>query len=45
MGFMNIRPATSQDYNDIIKIYNQAVDEKFETQIQNMLLLNPEKFG
>ena len=28
---MNIRPATSNDYYDIIKIYNQAVDEKFAT--------------
>jgi phosphinothricin acetyltransferase len=28
---LNIRPATSNDYEPIIEIYNQAVDEKFAT--------------
>jgi L-amino acid N-acyltransferase YncA len=28
---MTIRPVTSKDYSDIIKIYNHAVDEKFAT--------------
>ncbi len=28
---MNIRIANEKDYNDIIKIYNHAVDEKFAT--------------
>jgi len=28
---MTIRPTTSIDYSDIIKIYNHAVDEKFAT--------------
>lgn len=28
---MIIRPATSKDYSEIIKIYNHAVDEKFAT--------------
>jgi len=28
---MIIRPATSKDYSEIVKIYNHAVDEKFAT--------------
>ena len=28
---MTIRPATSKDYSDIVKIYNHAVDERFAT--------------
>jgi L-amino acid N-acyltransferase YncA len=28
---MNIRTATENDFTDIVKIYNQAVDEKFAT--------------
>ena len=40
---MNIRPATSQDYNDIIKIYNQAVDEKFATADTEYVTLESRK--
>ena len=40
---MNIRSATSQDYNDIIKIYNQAVDEKFATADTEYVTLESRK--
>ena len=40
---MNIRPATSQDYHDIIKIYNQAVDEKFATADTEYVTLESRK--
>ena len=40
---MNIRPATSKDYNDIIKIYNQAVDEKFATADTEYVTLESRK--
>jgi phosphinothricin acetyltransferase len=40
---MNIRPATSNDYNDIIKIYNHAVDEKFATADTEYVTLESRK--
>ena len=40
---MKIRPATSQDYSDIIKIYNQAVDEKFATADTEYVTLESRK--
>jgi phosphinothricin acetyltransferase len=40
---MKIRPATSLDYNDIIKIYNQAVDEKFATADTEYVTLESRK--
>jgi phosphinothricin acetyltransferase len=40
---MNIRPAAPNDYNDIIKIYNQAVDEKFATADTEYVTLESRK--
>jgi phosphinothricin acetyltransferase len=40
---MNIRTATPEDFNDIIKIYNQAVDDKFATADTEYVTLESRK--
>ena len=40
---MTIRPATSKDYSDIVKIYNHAVDEKFATADTEHITLESRK--
>lgn len=40
---MTIRPATSKDYSEIVKIYNHAVDEKFATADTEHVTLESKK--
>ena len=40
---MTIRPATSKNYSEIVKIYNHAVDEKFATADTQHITLESRK--